>query len=93
MLEVNEYFGGKVKSIGFEDGRGAVTVGVMEAGEYTFATKSKEAMLVVSGALTVRLPGGEGWSTFESGGSFDVPANAAFDLRVGGPTAYLCRYG
>ncbi len=93
MLSVNEYFDGKVKSIGFEDGAGRATVGAMEAGEYTFSTSEKEAMVVVSGALTVRLPGRDDWATFVAGASFDVPADASFDLQVAEPTAYLCRYG
>jgi uncharacterized protein YaiE (UPF0345 family) len=93
MLKINEYYDGKVKSIGFEDALGPTTVGVMEAGEYTFSTGAKETMLVVSGALTVRLPNSDEWSTFEAGSSFDVPGDASFDLKVAEPTAYLCRYG
>jgi len=93
MLKVNEYFEGKVKSISFEDPVGSASVGVMEAGEYTFSTGVKEAMFVVSGALTVRLPGSEEWVTFNAGESSDVPGDSSFDLRVTEPTAYLCRYG
>jgi len=93
MLNCNEYFDGKVKSIGFEDGSGPATIGVMEPGEYTFSTASKELMQVVSGALTVRLPGSEDWQTFAAGSSFDVPGDASFDLKVAEPTSYLCRYG
>ena len=33
MFNVNEYFDGKVKSLGFENKEGAVTIGVMAAGE------------------------------------------------------------
>lgn len=36
MFNVNEYFNGNVKSLGFEDKKGAVTIGVMAAGEYEF---------------------------------------------------------
>ena len=93
MLSVNEYFEGNVKSIGFEDAAGRASVGVMEAGEYTFSTGAKERMTVVSGALTVRRPGREDWETFEAGASFDVPGNSSFDLQIATPTAYLCRYG
>ena len=93
MLHVNEYFDGTVKSIGFEDAVGRASVGVMEAGEYTFSTGAKEKMSVVSGALSVLLPGRDDWETFEAGMSFDVPGDASFDLRVAVPTAYLCRYG
>jgi len=93
MLKVNEYFDGKVKSIGFDDSRGPVTVGVMEAGEYTFSTAAKEEMSVVSGALTVRLPGSDTWQTFAAGASFNVLADASFDLQVAEASAYVCRYG
>jgi len=93
MLKVNEYFEGKVKSISFEDPVGSASVGVMEAGDYTFSTGAKEAMFVVSGVLTVRLPGAEGWVTFNAGESFNVPGDSSFDLKVAEPTAYLCRYG
>jgi len=93
MLKVNEYFEGKVKSIGFEDAVGTVSVGVMEPGAYTFSTGDRELMQVVSGALIVRLPGSETWETFAAGSSFNVPGNASFDLKVEEPTSYLCRYG
>ena len=93
MLKINEYFDGKVKSIGFEDDRGSVTSGVMEAGEYTFSTSSKELMIVVTGALTIKRPEDADWRTFPAGESFHVPADVSFDVRVEGPTAYICRYG
>ncbi len=39
MLKVNEYFAGKVKSIGFDSSSiGRASVGVMAEGEYTFGT-------------------------------------------------------
>jgi len=93
MLKVNEYFDGKVKSIGFEDSEGPVTAGVMEPGAYTFSTASKELLIVVTGALTVKRPGDVDWVSFAAGQSFDVPADASFEVRVEEPTAYVCRYG
>ncbi|RMF13849.1 MAG: pyrimidine/purine nucleoside phosphorylase [Gammaproteobacteria bacterium] len=92
MLKVNEYFDGKVKSIAFQTADLPATVGVMAAGEYTFNTSAKEFMTVVSGALTARLPGADDWQTFNDGETFEVPANASFDLKVARDTAYLCRY-
>ncbi|WP_369600302.1 pyrimidine/purine nucleoside phosphorylase [Hahella sp. SMD15-11] len=92
MLKVNEYFDGKVKSIAFQTADLPATVGVMAPGEYTFSTSSTEYMTVVSGALTVRLPGSGDWQTFRDGDTFTVPAGASFDLRVECDTAYLCRY-
>ncbi len=92
MLNVNEYFDGQVKSIGFVDGQGKATVGVMAAGEYTFNTGAPEVMVVVRGALTVQLADQEGWTTYSSGDRFDVPGNSSFRLQVKESTAYLCEY-
>lgn len=93
MLKVNEYFDGKVKSIGFEDNQGPVTSGVMEAGDYTFSTSAKELMIVVTGALTIKRPEDADWTTFPAGESFHVPADVSFEVKVEQPTAYICRYG
>lgn len=58
MLQSNEYFSGKVKSIGFtSSSTGRASVGVMAEGEYTFGTAEAEEMTVISGALNVLLPG------------------------------------
>jgi uncharacterized protein YaiE (UPF0345 family) len=93
MLKVNEYFAGKVKSIGFEsDSIGRTSVGVMEAGEYTFPTGNPEEMTVVSGSLKVLLPGAPDWQTFAAGEKFFVPGSSEFNVSVGDTTAYLCRY-
>lgn len=92
MLQVNEYFDGKVKSIAFDGGDLPATVGVMAAGEYTFGTSQKEYMTVVNGELIVKLPGSDDWQSFTSGSTFSVEANASFDLHVPVATAYLCKY-
>lgn len=93
MLNVNEYFSGKVKSIGFDsDSIGRASVGVMEAGEYTFGTGQPEEMTVVSGALMVKLPGSDEWQVFGSGAVFSVPGNSEFYLQVAEPTSCLCKY-
>ncbi len=92
MLEVNEYFEGKVKSIAFQSATLPATVGVMVPGEYEFSTNQKEKITVVSGALTVRLPDNENWQTFKDGEEFIVAANEKFQLKVAVNTAYLCTY-
>jgi uncharacterized protein YaiE (UPF0345 family) len=92
MLKVNEYFDGKVKSIGFQTATLPATVGVMAPGDYEFGTSQKETMTVVSGSLTVKLPGAGDWRAFDAGTSFEVPANAKFQLKVAVDTAYLCTY-
>lgn len=93
MFKVNDYFDGKVKSIAFQTATLPATVGVMAPGEYEFGTSQNETMTVVSGALTVRLPDGADWQTFEPGQTFVVAAGRKFQLRVGVDTAYLCTYG
>lgn len=92
MFKTNEYFDGKVVSIGFQTETLPATVGVMAIGDYSFDTSKKETMTVVSGALTVKLPGSSDWQTFNAGDSFIVEAGEVFDLKVAVETAYLCTY-
>lgn len=92
MFNVNEYFEGKVKSIGFQTETLPATVGVMAPGEYEFGTSQKETMQVVSGALEVKLPGEPEYSSYLTGQSFEVDANQKFQLIVRVDTAYLCTY-
>lgn len=91
-FETNEYFDGNVQSIAFQSETLPATLGVMEVGEYTFATNAKEYMTVVSGSLTVKLPGATDWKTFKAGETFEVEANVSFDVKVVVQTAYLCLY-
>ena len=92
MFKSNEYFEGKVKSIAFTAGGGPATVGVMAPGDYEFGTAKKEIMTVVSGKLTVKLPGEADWMDFPKGGPFTVAPNSKFQLKVAEDTAYLCLY-
>lgn len=93
MFKTNEYFDGKVKSIGFTSEEGPATVGVMAAGEYEFGTSTREIMRVVSGAMDIRLPGSDTWQTFNAGEQFEVAANQKFGVRIAQDTSYLCLYG
>lgn len=92
MFKVNEYFGGDVASIAFTASEGPATVGVMAVGEFEFGTSTVEIMHVVSGALTVKLPGSEEWQTFAAGTQFTVAADTKFGVRTETETAYLCEY-
>lgn len=92
MFKVNEYFEGKVKSLGFTTAEGPATIGVMAPGEYEFGTSSKEYMTVTSGKLTVKLPGSDEWKDFGANETFIVEANQKFQLKVAEDTAYLCLY-
>jgi len=92
MLNVHEYFDGKVKSIAFETSSLPATVGVMEPGEYEFSTSQKETIIVVSGALTVQLPGESERRTYATGERFVVEAGEKFLVQSEGDTAYFCTY-
>ena len=93
MFNINQYFDGKVASIAFQTATLPATVGVMAVGEFEFGTTQKETMTVVSGALTVKLPGASDWATYTAGDHFIVDANKTFELKVAAQTAYLCTYG
>ena len=93
MLTQNEYFDGKVKSIGFETSEGRATVGVMDAGEYEFGTSCHERMKVISGAMTVVLPGTDAETLFHPGESFELEGGQSFQVKISEPTSYLCVYG
>ena len=92
QLSVNSYFDDQVKSIALDNSEGNSTVGVMAVGEYEFGTSQREYMSVVSGQLTVKLPGTEEWKSFNKGETFIVEANQRFGVKVAEQTAYLCRY-
>lgn len=92
MLEVNEYFEGKVKSIALQTDTLPATVGVMAAGDYTFSTDCKEIMTVIKGELKVKLPDESDWRTFVNGQVFEIEANQKFDVVVSRDTAYFCEY-
>ncbi|MBD1433996.1 pyrimidine/purine nucleoside phosphorylase [Sphingobacterium sp. DN00404] len=92
MIQVNEYFEGSVKSLGYTRTNGKSTVGVMEPGEYTFNTGSAETMIVIEGRMEVLLQGEDTWTTYGDGNSFDVPGNSTFQVKVATQTSYLCRY-
>jgi uncharacterized protein YaiE (UPF0345 family) len=92
MLEVNEYFDGKVKSISLQTETLPATIGVMAPGEYEFSTSQKETVTVVSGTLTVKLPDSDEFTGYKAGESFIVEANQSFQLKVAIDTAYFCTY-
>ena len=92
MIEVNEYFDGRVKSFVVNSEEGKKTVGVMVPGEYEFDTTTKETMTVISGELSVYFEEYSEWEEFGAGASFDIPANSKLKVRVTQDTAYLCEY-
>jgi uncharacterized protein YaiE (UPF0345 family) len=92
MLKVNEYYGGQVKSIAFKTPEGPATVGVMTKGEYEFGTSTKEILTILSGNVTVKLPGSGVWKDFKASETFVVETGQKFQLKISDDVAYLCLY-
>lgn len=92
MVEVNEYFEGRVKSFVVNSSEGKKTIGVMQPGEYEFDISAKEVMTVIAGELTVYLSEDDDWEVFGAGASFDVPAQSKLRVMASEDTAYLCEY-
>jgi len=91
MIKHNTYFDGKVQSLGFERNGRRATAGVVQSGEFHFDTGGAERMIVVSGELAARLPGGQ-WKHYPVGTAFEVPAKTGFDIRADQPAAYICEF-
>lgn len=89
----NVYFDGKVTSrtVEFDSGE-KKTLGIMLPGDYRFSTGKKEIMEILSGEVQVKLPGADSWVNISGGQSFEVGANAAFDIKVLSVTDYCCSY-
>ncbi|HNZ43959.1 MAG: pyrimidine/purine nucleoside phosphorylase [Bacteroidales bacterium] len=92
MFKVNEYFNGKVTSLGFQAGEGKATIGVLAPGEYEFGTSTVEYMTVIYGKMDVLLPGETSWKTYNEFETFMVPKDAKFKMKTGSDTAYRCLY-
>lgn len=88
----NVYFDGKVTSrtLIFSDGS-KKTLGIMLPGEYEFGTEVRELMDITAGELEVKLPG-QDWQSVSAGQTFEVPAQAKFQLRILQVTDYCCSY-
>ena len=87
------YFEGKVTSrtVLFADGT-KKTLGIMMSGEYEFGTELAEIMEIMSGQVSVLLPGKTEWQSIPDGGSFNVPANSKFGIKVNTIADYCCSY-
>jgi len=92
MFKVNEYFDGKVRSIAFNTPECPATIGVMAPGEYEFGTSSVEYVTVVSGVMTVKLPGERAFKDYKPYDTFIVPKDAKFQLKIAADAAYICLY-
>jgi uncharacterized protein YaiE (UPF0345 family) len=91
MIKVNEYFEGKVKSLGFNAGGQEYTAGVILAGSYEFGTEKEEHLTLSLGRVSIRLPDQE-WRTVTAGELIIIPAGITFDIRTDDTAAYICLY-
>ncbi|TZF81046.1 pyrimidine/purine nucleoside phosphorylase [Pedobacter sp. BS3] len=92
MINVNEYFGGSVKSLGYELAGNKSTVGVIAPGEYEFGTSTHETMHIIEGSLSALLPEAINWQTYAAGQAFEVEKGTSFKVKTDAPVAYLCQY-
>ncbi|MCW3788681.1 pyrimidine/purine nucleoside phosphorylase [Plebeiibacterium sediminum] len=92
MLQVNEYFEGKVKSIAVDNSNGKATAGVIAPGEFEFGTSTIEYMTVTYGEMDVLLPESTEWKLYKQGETFKVEKDASFKVKVAEPVSYVCRY-
>lgn len=49
-------------------------------------------MEILSGEVSVLLPGSDEWQVVEPGQSFEVPADSKFRIKIGTVTDYCCSY-
>jgi purine/pyrimidine-nucleoside phosphorylase len=92
MFKTNQYFDGNVVSMAFENEDGKATIGIMAPGEYEFGTSTVELMTVISGAMTVLLPGETEWDTYHPYDTFRVEKDSKFKLIIKEDCAYKCLY-
>lgn len=92
MFETNEYFDGKVKSIAYETKEGRETIGVMAPGEYAFGTSTVEHMTVISGEMSVLLPGEKKWKIYKESETFVIDKDTKFGVKTAQDTSYRCLY-
>jgi uncharacterized protein YaiE (UPF0345 family) len=91
MITVNEYFEGKVKSLGFEFDNSPYTAGVMLPGDYLFSTEKEEHITVTVGGFKICPPGAD-WKAVNMGDTIVIPPNSTFDVKVEQPASYICLY-
>lgn len=91
MIKVNEYYEGKIKSLGNQLDNEPFTVGIMESGEFVFGTSTKEIMEIIHGEMEVILPNGEK-NIYKKGDSFIVEKDKEFTVIIKEPVTYLCLY-
>jgi uncharacterized protein YaiE (UPF0345 family) len=91
MINVNEYFEGQIKSLGFVLKGTPYTAGVLLPGEYSIETEKEEHITATVGEFEIR-PQGSDWKTMAIGDTIVIPSNTTFELKLKEPASYICRY-
>ena len=91
MINVNEYFDGRIKSLGFEIKGIPYTTGVILPGEYAIDTEKEEHITVTLGGFEIRPPGSD-WKTVKIGDTVVIQANSTFDVKISETASYICMY-
>ncbi len=91
MIKTNEYYDGKIVSLGNSLNGEKFTVGIMENGEYKFGTDTIEIMEIVYGEMDAILPDGVK-RTYKKGDSFQIEKGVEFKVIIREPVSYLCLY-
>ena len=90
-MKHNQYFDGKVQSLGVNTPEGYAAVGVIEPGTYTFSTNCEERMVVIAGSMKVKMPDGQSRQV-SAKDQFIVPPNVSFQVDAPADVAYICYY-
>ncbi len=90
----NIYFDGKCVSHTVHAADGSrKSVGVIFPHKLTFNTGGPERMEITAGVCRVKMPGTGDWQVYRAGDSFNVPANASFDIEPLETLHYVCHFG
>ena len=85
------YFEGAVQSLEVHTPDGSATVGVITPGRYAFETQSEEHVRLITGTLSVTLPG-RSKQQFFAGQTYVVPRHSSFEVEATDDVAYICYY-
>lgn len=90
LTKANVYFEGKVVShTVLFPGEVKKTLGLIYPGAFHFGTAKAERMEIVAGKCSVKVDGQSTTTTYNTGETFEVPANSGFDIAV---TEGICEY-
>jgi hypothetical protein len=92
--KANVYHDGRVTSRSVITQAGEMkTLGVMLPGLYRFSTQAPEVMELTQGRCRVKRAGDSDWTNYQSGESFEVPADSHFEIEVEELLDYICHFG